>query len=829
MNTGSKLAWTLLVGTAVVGWPSAVVLPVASSVAAVPTKIGITAPKSEPDELLSPARDRLAASLSASPQLKIDLANRVAAMNAAELLQTNQQSVVPAARAFDEIVKSYRADAQKLMEPMREAIGTQEALAKQERSASIHIVLGEPKEISAGYQGKFDGQIVYIETAKHKPRALPNSIRLGMLDGLFVRSGTIEGTNAFGAKVTLPKFIDAPDVEQAKRDLLVRQLAEVESREDSILREASEKHARGFTTTYRAILDRAVALAEADIAAISETAKKAAGEPASEQRVKDAAEALAAIEWKPGVGAQWAEQIDAVLKAASEQFSKPRSDLDSAATAKLGDTSTLLNSLAVGESPLSVGHAARTLMADIASGTKKAAVLGQFDMKRGDYDSRLRGGLSEQAIALIRQRKNALELTPAQDGLAVDHIASDGADVLVAADFGPDQRNEQNQTLGVLRIQNGRVTDTTKIAVDPTEHDAWPEGARVLVRPLEGGWLAIQHGACVSLVTPTKKTAMLPGTGADDLWRVKTKLLGLSRGTTGGESPGLYSVTSEGEVQRVGEARDFAIVDGKGVVISRQMGGGSDRVDVIDSTTNQPVPEFAAAWARLRDFDPNGNGTQAAIALGRVWVFNLHGVEGLSTGPTLIPIDFTGKFGQPLFAHQSVQTDDNGNGGAVAQTVGSTKLVVAGADNEIVMTQDRAYVYGKPDEQSLSGTVVAFDLAAQREVWMEANLRDQFNAVTEARRSHKEDGPGVLKFTLIDKPNRGEVKIVDQAIPISIEGKQRLVEVTIRAEGQNPISWLLPDDGTYAKNVAGIDRGRILRHSGRWYFGSSRVESIKTP
>jgi hypothetical protein len=171
--------------------------------------------------------------------------------------------------------------------------------------------------------------------------------------------------------------------------------------------------------------------------------------------------------------------------------------------------------------------------------------------------------------------------------------------------------------------------------------------------------------------------------------------------------------------------------------------------------------------------------------------------------------------------------DDGGE--VTAQPVGSAKLVVSGADNEIVVTRDRAYVYGKPSEQSQSGAVVAFDLATQREVWSEPNLRDPFNAVAEARKRHKEDGPGILEFTLVDKPNRGELKYTEHASPVAIDGKPKLVEVTINAEGSQPVTWLVPDDGAYAKNAAGIDRGRLLLHGGRWYFGSTRVESVAAP
>lgn len=780
------------------------------------------------DEMLAPARERLIAALAGSQPLKVDLASRVATMNAAELVQANQQSVVPAAQAFGEIVKSYRADVQKVLEPLRSELRQQEALADQEQTRGIRIVLGEPKEFGKGYQGMFDGQMVYIETVKNTPQPIPNSIRLGLLDGQFVRDGNIEGTNAFGAKVTLPKFVDAPDAQRRKRDQMADRLSGFERQGETILREATEKQAAGFTGTYKAILDRAVTLVDGELASAVDAAKQAAGVPTAEQRVVDATAALKSLEWSTGVGARWVEQTSAVLSAAADQFAKPRAELETTAASKLSEAAAMLNSLGVADSPLSVGHIARTLLAEITKGAKKSTTLAQLDAARDDYTKRLRAGLAEQSQYLIHQRQGAIGLATAQDGLRVDHIASDGDDLLVAADFGPDQRNEQFQSIGVLRIRSGKVENTAKVAVDPTEHDAWPEAARALVRPLEGGWLAIQHGDCVTLITPNKKTALLPGTRADDLWRIKAKVLAHSRGTGGGEAPGLYSVSAEGDVQRATDSKDFAMVDGKAIAVTRELGGGSDRVDVVDPATGQPVPEFVSAWGRIRNFDPNGSGTQAAIANGRVWVFNLHGVEGVSTGPTLIPIDPTGKLGQPLFAHQTNGSGDDG-GEMTAQPVGSAKLVVTGADNEIVVTPDRAYVYGKPSEQSQSGTVVAFDLTTQREVWSEPNLRDPFNAVAEARKRHKEDGPGILEFTLVDKPNRGELKHTEQASPIAIDGKKSLVEVTISANGSQPITWLMPDDGTYAKNAAGIDRGRLLRHGGRWYFGSTRVESVAAP
>jgi hypothetical protein len=209
------------------------------------------------------------------------------------------------------------------------------------------------------------------------------------------------------------------------------------------------------------------------------------------------------------------EQTSAVLSAAADQFTKPRAELETTVATRLSEAAATLNSLRVADSPLSVGHNARTLLSDITKGAKKTTTLAQLDAARDNFNKRLRDGLAQQAQSLIQQRQSVIGLTTVQDGLRVDHIASDGDGLLVAADFGPDQRNEQFQSVGVLRIRSGKVESTARVSVDPTEHDAWPEGARALVRPLEGGWLAIQHGDCVTLITPNKKTALLPGTRAD--------------------------------------------------------------------------------------------------------------------------------------------------------------------------------------------------------------------------------------------------------------------------------------------------------------------------
>lgn len=819
MRTGSSDVRRMTAIVTLAGCVSAGI-PTGLCFSAAPTQAPHSQPSAAQDELAA-ARDRLVAALSASQPLKIELAGRVAAMSAAEIVQANQQTVVPAARAFGEIVKSYRADVQKVLDPLQSELRKQDSLADQEQTRGIRIVLGEPREIGKGYQGMFDRQMIYIETVKHKPQPIPNSIRLGPLDGHFVRDGNMEGTNAFGATITLPKFVDAPDIERRKRDQMAGRLSDLGHRSETSLREASEKHAAGFTGTYKAILDRAVALVESDMTAAVEAAKTAAGSPTTEQRVTDAVTALKALEWSTGVGAKFAEQIGTVLSAAGDQFAKPRAVLEVTATSKLADAAALFESLSVADSPLSVGHGARTLLADITKGARKSAALATLDATRDDYGNRLRAGLAEQARSVIRERQSAIGLATVQDGLRVDHIASDGNDLLVAADFGPEPNNEQFQSIGVVRVRGGTVESTTKIAIDPTEHDAWPEGARALVRPLEGGWLAIQHGNCVTLITPSKKTALVAGTGGDDLWRVKANVLAFSRGTGGGFPRGVYKVRPDGNAERAMDCAAFGIANSKAIVVSQELGGGNTKVDVVDIDSGTPEAGFVAAWNRLRNYDANGSGTRAGIADGKVWVFNLDGFEGISTGPTLVPIDPTGKFGTPLFAHQR-----DGGGQSIPQTVGSARLIVSGAENEIIVTGNRAYVFGKPDEQRQGGTVVAFDLATQHEVWSDPNVRDVYNPVADARKRHNEDGPAMLAFTLVDKPNRGELKYTENGSPVAIDGKQTLVEVTLSAEGAEPVTWLVPDDGAYAKNAAGMDRGRLLRHGGRWYFGSDRVESV---
>jgi hypothetical protein len=70
-------------------------------------------------------------------------------------------------------------------------------------------------------------------------------------------------------------------------------------------------------------------------------------------------------------------------------------------------------------------------------------------------------------------------------------------------------------------------------------------------------------------------------------------------------------------VQRATDSKDFAMADGKAIAVTRELGGGSDRVDVVDPATGQPLPEFISASGRIRNFDANGGGTQQPSRMAR--------------------------------------------------------------------------------------------------------------------------------------------------------------------------------------------------------------------
>lgn len=820
---------TLALGSTVIVF--ALALPVA---ALQPEQRGSIQSSAAVDSALAAAKERFIKALGESAALKIDLTDRVTSMSAAELVQANQQSVGPAVEAFESLVKSYGAEFERALAPLRAEVRKQSDLAEQERSRGVRIFIGEPREIGGGYQGKFDGEFIYIETHRFKPEPIPGTIRLGPLDGMFVRDGSIEGTNALGAPITLRKFVDAPEVEQRKLEALTDRLWQYERDKERMLREATATHAAGFTRTYKAILDRAVALVERDSAALVEEAKSAAASPASEQRIADTAAALESVAWQAGIGAAWLERVNATLAAADAQFAKPRAELERSAESRLGEMAALLTALGTANNPLSDGHAARAVLAEITAGKRRDALLGRFDSEHDAYMERVRSGMGQRMSALAAQRHEAVGLKPIRDGLRVDYLGSDGDTVLVAAYLGRDAASRTRaERIGVLRLRDASVSASKDFTVDPREDSAWEDDARALVRPLEGGWSVVQHGRWSTFLPPGwSKTVSLPATSANDAWRLKSSVLAFSHGRPGvGFNRGVYAIKPDGEViPLVDSPKDFALLDGRLVAVTTQgAGGGSDLVEVADALTGQPDAGFAAAWKRLNGYDPFGKGTQATIAGGLVWTFHPKGIEGISTGPTLVPIDPNGKFGAPLFGHTDYWASNGPERGA-GQPVGSAKLAVRGAMGEIVIEDGRAYVYGTPRAGDTGGgSVVAFDLSTGKELWVEHDIRDQFNPVTEALRRRGEDGKNGPAFTLADAAARGSVAAQAHRLPFPVAGKPSLVEVTVSAEGGQPVTWFVLDDGEYARNVEGIDAGRVLRHGGYWYFGSDRIEIVRVP
>lgn len=785
------------------------------------------------DTALATAKERFIKALAESTALKIDLTDRVPSMTPAELVQANQQAVGPAVEAFRALVKTYAAEVQQALAPLREEIRKQRGLAEQEAALGVRIVI-EPEELGKGYQGRFSGEQVYIETERYKPQPIPGTIKLGLLDGFFVRDGNIDGLNRFGAPITLKRFVDAPIVEQQKLAALTERLAGLERNAEQAIGDAAAKYATGFTTTYRAILDRAVALVDQEAATVLDDARRAAASPASEKRVADTTAALESVSWQGGIGAAWLDRVNATLAAANDQFARPRDELERSATTRLGELSGLLTALGTADNPLSDGHAARAVLAEITAGKRRDILLGRFDAEHDAYMERVRSGLGQRMSALAAQRHEAVGLKSIRDDLRVDYLGSDGDTVLIAAYLGRDAASRTPaERIGLLRLRDASVSASKDFTVDPREDTAWADDARALVRPLEGGWSVVQHGRWSTFLPPGwSKTVSLPATSADDAWRLKSSVLAFSHGRPGASfNRGVYAIKPDGEViPLVDSPKDFALLDGRLVAVTTQgAGGGSDLVEVADALTGQPDAGFAAAWKRLVGYDSFGKGTQATISGGRVWTFHPKGIEGISTGPTLVPIDASGKFGTPLFAHGDYWSSNGPERGA-GQPVGSANLAVRGAMGEIVIEDGRAYVYGTPRAGDTGGgSVVAFDLASGKELWVEHDIRDQFNPVTEARKRRGEDGESGPAFTLADAAARGSIAAQVHRLPFPAAGKPSLVEVTVSAEGSQPVTWLVLDDGEYARSIERIDAGRVLRHGGYWYFGSDRIEAVRVP
>lgn len=782
---------------------------------------------------LAAARSQFAKALDAAPSLRIDLTQRVQSMTSAELIQANQQVVAPAVEAFQSLVRTYTTEVKQALAPLHAEIGEQEARAQEEAALGVRIVI-EPRELGKGYQGRFTDEQVYIETERYRPEPIPGTIKLGLLDGYFIRDGNIVGTNAFGASVTLKRFVDAPTVEQQRLGALSARFTQLQREAEQAIRDAAAKHATGFTTTYHAILDRAVVLVEQECATVLEVARRGASLPASEQRVADTAAAIDSVAWQPGIGTKWVDCLEVALGAATEQFATPRAALERSATARLDELAALLSALGVPDNVLSEGHSARKVLTQIAERELTAGLLARFDTEQVAYMERLRSGLGLHLTAIALKRQGAVGLKTIRDGLRVDHLCSDGESVLVAAYFGRDDATSApSEQIGVLRLRDTSVEASRTFSVDPREDTAWADDARALARPLEGGWTVVQHGRWSTILPPSwPKAISIPATRADDVWRLRSSVLVRSEGRPGvGFSRGVYAVKPDGEVLLLLDSpSEFALIDGNLVSVTKQgAGGGSDLVEVADALTGQPNTGFADTWKRLIDYDPFGNGTQAAISNGKVWLFHRKGVQGISTGPTLVPIEPNGKIGTPLFAHDDYWATDGPNRGD-GQPVGSVRLAVRCATDTIVIATGRAYIYGTGRDGDIGGgAVIAFDLSTGKELWIERDIGDQFHPVTEARKRRGDKHESGPALAIGDAAQRGRVESRGAPLPFEVGDKSSLVEVTVSADGCQPVTWLVLDDGRYAQNINSIDSGRLLRKGGNWYIGADRIEIVRIP
>ena len=144
--------------------------------------------------------------------------------------------------------------------------------ARQARSDAVNIAMTSPLPFQGGWQGedRYSRRMVFVVTEEHKPDQLERVARYAPIIARFVQDGEIAGTNALGATVRLPRFVDPP---KSARHLELLELhraymADQTQRETAI----AEQRLGPLNAAYTAMLDRLVVLAPLD----PEAAKRAA-------------------------------------------------------------------------------------------------------------------------------------------------------------------------------------------------------------------------------------------------------------------------------------------------------------------------------------------------------------------------------------------------------------------------------------------------------------------------------------------------------------------------------------------------------------------------
>lgn len=192
----------------------------------------------------------------------IDFMDRIDRMSEDELGDAYTAGILPWAEEVEQAYQEWDEATDEIMAGLSGDIAAQEERALLEESTGTQLFLNDPQTFENGWQGEdaLSGEWIYIETTRHAPQTFGNTLDYMPIQGIFIRDGEIEGRNAFGTQLSIPRFVDTPAIErqrlQAMFDLWNRNVDQMNERmEASIDHECKEA-----AEAYSAMQDRFLVL-----------------------------------------------------------------------------------------------------------------------------------------------------------------------------------------------------------------------------------------------------------------------------------------------------------------------------------------------------------------------------------------------------------------------------------------------------------------------------------------------------------------------------------------------------------------------------------------
>lgn len=752
-----------------------------------------TPPEVQAQQVIQRAKDALAALRRLPPEKGSQSDLEYAITFDAESKTLRSSIALLMARSRDELAT--------VQEPLVALVAQLQAQRRAEEANLIDVAIASPREMDQGFVGEdtFSKQDVYIET-KNPPERLRNTLKLLPIQGRFRRDGTRMVTNRLGAVFEIPKLIDPSGHTNEAIDKVNSALEQVRTSFAETLPPLEQEILAPWQSARDALVASLTRVALSRIASASASADADAAKAEHDLHgiTRQFEVTLAGLLVVPDQGAKIADAIASACEAGKTTSDDVRHQLEKTLSEALKPMRESLSN-------------APSMLADVERSIDTKSVLGTLDQERSKNAKERTDAVFDAARKALQSRDDQLRHKALSRGITPQWFFEHGSQASIVGLVASGR-------VRLCRVENGVLSGEVEVVADSKalDHiDAWRAGT----------FTALRAGDETTLLTPgLAASSLFLNLRREDIYSDSKGLVIAGFGPDDSGRSGLWTINMRGEAKKGADhVRPGLLATDRLLMLVAEPEAGdasNDSLLVLDMETRAESNTLKESLERInREAGPE---VRMRISGGKVWVYSDKGIQGLSSGPTLVEMRPDGSFGSPLFAHRGHSSESEYK----RQPVGSHSMRVLSAEG-VVLGRHVAIVAGMEGEP-FGGPyrVTCLRLPGGEEEWSDVyqqstNTRDLIDESIEkhagAMNAKFDPSPPTPKAT-------AECRVVRTSLSVPGAEPRTIAEYKLKGEGRELSVYILSSN-----SVAKSDSAAAFLWQGWFYFGEDALHAVPMP